>query len=321
MVMSGSGSNNEILCIGELNVDLIANGLLSEPSPGYEILAKDFEITLGSASAIFASGTARLGRGVTFLSRVGEDDFGRFCIKKLSENGVSTEFVKIDETSKTGVTIVLSTPQDRAMVTFLGAIAELSLMDIPLDILDNHRHLHLTSYFLQTNLQPDFSNLMVEAKRRGLTISFDPNSDPTQSWEKGIFKVIENADVLFLNELEAKQLTGKKEIGAAVRHLGNYCPTAVVKLGKSGAIGINNGEIVEIKGFSVEAVDTTGAGDSFAAGFIHAFLDKKDLRECLKTGNACGALSTRQAGGTNAQPNIEELKNFLTKTGVAFTAV
>ncbi len=302
---------NEIAVIGELNVDLIAYGLLSEPVLGQEILARNFEMTLGGAPAIFACGAARLGRGVTFLSRVGPDDFGRFCLEKLNENNISTEFVTVSEKSKTGVTMVLSTAQDRAFVTYLGAIAELSFDEIPLDALDNHRHLHLTSYFLQKNLQADFPRLMAEAKQRGLNVSFDPNSDPTQSWDRRIFETIERADILFLNETEAKQLTAKNDVEAAIRELGNYCPTVVIKLGKNGAMGIQNGEIVAVQGFTVEAVDTTGAGDTFAAGFVHAFLDEKNLRECLKIGNACGGLSTRQAGGTNAQPNSEELNEFL----------
>lgn len=304
-------SGNEIAVIGELNVDLIAYGLQSEPLPGQEILAQNFEMTLGGAPAIFASGAARLGRGVTFLSRVGRDDFGRFCLEKLGENRISTEFVEVSEKSKTGVTIVLSTPQDRAFVTYLGAIAELSFDEISLGALNNHRHLHLTSYFLQKNLQADFPRLVSEAKQRGLNVSFDPNSDPTQSWDKQIFETIERVDILFLNETEAKQLTAKNDVESAIRELGNYCRTVVIKLGKNGAMGINNGEIVSVEGFTVEAIDTTGAGDTFAAGFVHAFLDKKGLRECLKIGNACGGLSTRQAGGTNAQPNKEELSDFL----------
>ena len=306
-------SGNEIAVIGELNVDLIAHGLESEPLPGREILARNFEMTLGGASANFACGAARLGRGVTFMSRVGRDDFGRFCLEKLSENGVSTKFVEVSEKSKTGITIVLSTAQDRAFVTYLGAIAELSLAEIALDALDHHRHLHLTSYFLQKNLQADFPRLMKEAKRRGLSVSFDPNSDPSQSWDRQIYEVIKCADILFLNQTEAAQLTGTNAVEAAIRELGNYCPTVVTKLGKNGAMGIRNDEIVSSKGFTVEAIDTTGAGDTFAAGFVHAFLDKKDLRQCLEIGNACGALSTRRAGGTNAQPNRKELNDFLAR--------
>ncbi|MGI8838231.1 MAG: carbohydrate kinase family protein [Pyrinomonadaceae bacterium] len=312
--MKLSKLNNEIAIVGELNVDLIASGLGSEPILGQEILAEGFEITLGSASAIFACGIANLGRGVTFISRVGADDFGGFCVTALARKGISTNHIEISEGLKTGVTIVLSTRQDRALVTYLGAIAELGFADVPLEALENHRHLHLTSYFLQSNLKPDFARLMTEAKKRGLTVSFDPNSDPTQSWDEQIFDVIKQTDILFLNETEAKQLTSQIDLGAAIRRLGNYCPCVVIKLGAKGAMALREGEIITTEGFEVEAIDTTGAGDSFAAGFVHAFLDGKDLRECLTLGNACGALSTTQAGGTNAQPNLRQLQDFLAKS-------
>ncbi|MBX7174223.1 MAG: sugar kinase [Pyrinomonadaceae bacterium] len=305
--------NQKIAVIGELNVDLVASGLEREPTLGQEILAQDFTLTLGSASAIFACGIAKLGHPVTFISRVSNDDFGRFCLAELVKKGVPINQIEILENIKTGITIVLSTPQDRAMVTYLGAISELSFNDIDLNKLNDHNHLHLTSYFLQTKLQPDFPKLMQEAKKRGLTVSFDPNSDPTQSWGKEIFEVIKNADILFLNELEAKQLTAFVDVKATVRQLGEYCPCVVVKLGAKGAMAIANDEIVFAESFKVEALDTTGAGDSFAAGFVHAYLNKKDLRDCLITGNACGALSTLKAGGTASQADQNSLEELLSK--------
>lgn len=306
-------SKKKIAVIGELNVDLVASGLAQEPTLGQEILAQDFTMTLGSASAVFACGIAKLGNQVTFISRIGKDDFGRFCLDELQKKGVSTDKIEIIEKVKTGVTVVLSTPKDRAMVTYLGAISELSLSDISLDNLNNHNHLHLTSYFLQTKLQPDFPLLMKEAKKRGLTVSFDPNSDPTQSWDEQIFEVIRNTDIFFINELEAAQLTGKNYLEAMLRELGKNCPCVVIKLGAKGAITISNGEIVQAEGFKVDAIDTTGAGDTFAAGFVHAYLEKNDLKNCLKIGNACGALSTLQVGGTATQPDLKQLNEFLSQ--------
>ncbi|HRH44994.1 MAG TPA: carbohydrate kinase family protein [Pyrinomonadaceae bacterium] len=306
-----SDLKKKIAVIGELNVDLVASGLVKEPTLGQEILAQDFTMTLGSASAVFACGIAKLGNQISFISRIGKDDFGRFCLDELQKKDVSTEKVEVIEKVKTGVTIVLSMPKDRAMVTYLGAISELSLADIPLDNLNNHNHLHLTSYFLQTKLQPDFPLLMQEAKKRGLTVSFDPNSDPSQSWNEQIFEVIRNADIFFINELEATQLTGKNDLEAMLRDLEKYCPCVVIKLGAKGAIAISNGKIVQTEGFKVDAIDTTGAGDTFAAGFVHAYLEKKELSECLKIGNACGALSTLKVGGTSTQPDLQQLNEFL----------
>ncbi len=112
-----------IAVVGELNVDLIAVGLESLPALGSEILAKDFELTLGSASAIFACGLSRLGFPVTLISKVGTDYFGQVCIEALRRNGVCTDNIIRDSRVKTGVTIAFSTAGDRALVTYPGAIA------------------------------------------------------------------------------------------------------------------------------------------------------------------------------------------------------
>lgn len=315
--MAEISKTNEILVIGELNVDLIASGLVDTPALGREILAADFTTTLGSASAIFANGAARLGRGVTFVSRVGDDEFGRFCVDTLAAKNISTEHVKIDRRSKTGVTMVLSTSEDRALVTYLGAIGELSFDDVPLEIMGGHRHLHLTSYYLQAALQPDFPRLLQAARDKGLTTSFDPNSDPDQKRNENVLAVVEHTDLFFVNEPEAKLLAGTNDVFEAGRKLNQRARTVVIKLGAKGSVGFENGEIVSADGFSVEPVDTTGAGDSFAAGFVHAFLGGRDLKECQTIGNACGALSTSKPGGTDGQPTLAELDQFLARAAAA----
>lgn len=309
--MSKSISDQRIAVIGELNVDLIATGLSTPPTLGQEILAMGLQLTLGSASAIFACGAAKLGHEITFLSCVGQDDFGRFCLDALRAAGVSTKQVIEDASLKTGVTISLSTPSDRALVTFLGAISEFGIEQVPLAALAGHSHLHLTSYFLQHRLRPSFSQIMSEAKRQGLTISFDPNSDPSSEWKESIWEVLNQTDVLFLNESEALQLTRLNEVNDALRFLGGKLPCVVIKLGPRGAVAVRHDEVVFAHGFKLEVFDTTGAGDSFAAGFMHGFLKGQNLDICLKFGNACGALSTLKAGGTTNQPTLEQLNDFL----------
>lgn len=303
--------SNEIVVIGELNVDLIASGVSTGPVLGSEVLADDFNVALGSASAIFACGIARLGHSVTFVSRIGNDDFGHFCLESFAKRDIATDRIEIDVQSKTGVTVVVSTADDRAMVTFLGAIAELSLSDVPADIFRGHKHLHLTSYYLQKSLQADFPHLLESAKAAGATTSFDPNSDPNQGRDEKVLEICRHTDILFLNEDEARLLTGVDEIEAAGRKLNELCPTVAIKLGAKGAIGFQNSSTARVEGFKIDSVDSTGAGDSFAAGFVHAFLAGGDLRKCLTIGNACGAFSASRPGGTDGQPDPEELERFL----------
>ena len=135
-----------ILVIGELNVDIVTTGVRQIPEAGIEVLAQDCELTLGSASAIFAAGIAKLGCTVTFVSQVGKDSFGDFCVAALKDAGISTRHVLRKADEKTGVTIALSNTRDRALITFPGAIKSFSVKDCDTSLMKRHHHLHLTSY-------------------------------------------------------------------------------------------------------------------------------------------------------------------------------
>ena len=304
----------QVLVIGELNVDIVATGLRRFPEMGSEILVEDCELTLGSASAIFAVGMAKLGHKVTFVSQVGSDSFGDFCITALKNLGVSTKNVQRRANEKTGVTIALSGKRDRALVTYQGAVASLTADRINEALLKRHDHLHLTSYYLQQGLRPSFAAILRQAKALGLTTSFDPNSDPSQRWNSKIDSVLSHVDVLFVNEREATKLTRTSTAKAALSVLGKKVPCTVVKRGASGAMAIQSKELFTDAGFRIKAIDTTGAGDSFDAGFVSAYLRKAPLPECLRIGNACGALSAMSTGGTAGQPTPTQLREFLRST-------
>jgi sugar/nucleoside kinase (ribokinase family) len=173
----------DVLVVGELNVDLILTG---DVTPGFgqaEKLVEDATLTLGSSSAIFACGAARLGLKVAFIGKVGDDDFGRVVLRSLAERGVDTAGVVVDPTIKTGLSVILSRPDDRAILTHLGSIAALRYAEIDQSLLLRACHLHLGSYFLLDSLRPDVTQLFAEAHRQGLTTSLDTNYDPQENWE------------------------------------------------------------------------------------------------------------------------------------------
>lgn len=306
----GRSRTPRTVVIGELNVDLVVTGVNSIPEMGTEIVVDDCAITLGSASAIFAVGMAKLGHQVTFMSQVGSDSFGDFCVNALHDSGVPTKNVARTDKSRTGVTIALSNARDRALITYPGAIESFSLRQIDMSLIQRHQHLHLTSYFLQRALRKSFPEILRRAKMEGLITSFDPNSDPADTWPQSIQGVLQFTDVLFLNEREALKLTRVKKVEQALRKLSQLVPCTVIKLGPRGAIATFDNQIFQGPGFQVTAVDTTGAGDSFDAGFMSAYLRGASILECLETGNACGALSTLQPGGTAGQPNQKRLVQF-----------
>jgi sugar/nucleoside kinase (ribokinase family) len=298
----------KILVAGELNPDLILSGLASPPQPGREILAEDFALQLGSSSAIVAAGLARLGNTVSFRGKVGADSFGRFSVAELEKTGVDCRAVIVDPALKTGVTVSLSGLTDRALVTFPGAIASLAADEVTDELLREHRHLHVASYYLQHSLQPGLGTLFARAHALGLTTSLDPGCDPSGSWSRRLLEVLRDVDVFLVNEVELEELAGNADVEAGLRRLSSENTLAVAKLGARGCAALDSGVLVSENAIEVTPVDTTGAGDSFDAGFLHAWLRGMPLRECLRCGTVCGGLSTLGLGGTASQPSWEQAK-------------
>jgi sugar/nucleoside kinase (ribokinase family) len=134
----------------------------------------------------------------------------------------------------------------------------------------------------------------------------DPGSDPDACWGREIFDVLRHVDVFLPNQDEACALTGTNTPEDALHALDNGITRSVVKAGSRGAFLRERGESVFAPAYALNPVDTTGAGDSFNAGFLHAWLRDLPLRDCLRWGNACGALSTRGVGGTATQATVDE---------------
>jgi len=307
-----------VLIVGELNIDMVVSGLNSLPILGQEILAETCRAVLGSSSAICAAGMARLGAEVDYIGKIGDDDRGRFVRRELDRLGVGTDHLIVDPDVATGITISLTFPADRAMVTYLGSISALTYREIDMSLLQGGRHLHVGSYYLQRALQPQMSELFTEAHEAGLTISLDTGCDPENQWRDGrILDLLRLVDVFLPNELEACAIAGTERVDDAARQLADLGPLVVVKRGAEGAMAVSaDGYVVQSTGFVVDAVDTTGAGDSFDAGCIYAYvLRQLPLDVALRMANACGALSTQGYGGTAAQATPEMLERFLREHG------
>jgi sugar/nucleoside kinase (ribokinase family) len=301
-----------VLVVGEINPDLILQGYRTFPAAGKEVLVDDFVMTLGSASAICAMGLARLGDPVSFLGKVGADPWGAFCVEAMSAAGIDVGGVARDPSLKTGVTVSITSPRDRALVSFIGAIGALRADDVPDAALAAARHVHVSSYFLQEGLRPGVRSLFARAHARGATTSLDPGFDPSERWGADLRDTLTEVDVFFPNEVELRGLAGVEAVPDALKKLAGGRARTVVKLGAQGAATLgDDGRLLQVPAHPVEPVDTTGAGDSFNAGFLHAWLGGRPLEECLRWGAACGSLSTRGLGGTARQPTAEEAERLV----------
>lgn len=233
---------------------------------------------------------------------------GRFCIDELRRLSVDIRLVRVEPGLKTGITASFSF-EDRALVTYPGAIAELTAAEISGQMLGDFSHLHISSYYLQRALQPGVAGLCAMAKQTGLTVSLDPGHDPSGEWSPALWDAFPNCDVLFVNEVELEALSGCTEVTHGLRAISNETTLIVAKLGKSGAAALAGGRLYKAPPIDVQVKDTTGAGDSFNAGFLHLWLNGFPLETCLQCGSICGGLSTRKLGGCASQaswPEVEE---------------
>jgi sugar/nucleoside kinase (ribokinase family) len=299
----------DVLVAGEINPDLILSGNVVPEFGQAEKLVDSATLSIGSSSAIFACGAARLGLQVGFIGVCGEDVFGRFMLDEMSKRQVDIENVIISSSGSTGLSIILNQASDRAILTHPGLIAELQASHISDILLRDSKHLHVASYFLQTKLQLDLPNLFRRAHSLGLTTSLDTNYDPSENWS-GFGELLSVTNVFLPNEKEALSLSGESNVDEAVSRLGSKVEVLAIKLGAEGALGVRDSARVRVASIPVNVIDTVGAGDSFDAGFIYGYLNQWSLEKSLRLACVCGALSTQQAGGTNGQPTLEQALMF-----------
>jgi sugar/nucleoside kinase (ribokinase family) len=276
----------------------------------------DFAMTLGSSCAITGAGLVRLGNSAVYFGKTGADLGGRFCLERMTALGLGVSHVKLDPALKTGVTVSLTSRADRSLMSYLGATTALTAAEVPDGIFRGFDHLHSSSYFIQRGLHPGFEDVYQRASTHGLTTSLDPACDPAGEWKSDLERVLRHVDVFLPNEVELEGITGERDPVAGLRALENGRTLTVAKLGARGAMVLKDGVPVQAGAPAVEALDVTGAGDCFNAGFLHAWLHKWPLRDALQFGVACGSFSIRGLGGTGAQATEEQAWELLRAAGM-----
>jgi len=301
----------DVIVIGELNVDIILNGIESFPVIGKEILADSMSVTLGSSSAIFASNLSSLGAKVSFLGKVGEDNFARVVLDSLNSKKVDTSHIIKSHSLSTGATIVLNYDQDRANITYPGAMNDLKLNDIDFGFLARARHMHFSSCFLQPGIRPDLATLFRKAKESGLTTSLDTQWDPEEKWELPLEDLLPFVDLFLPNMKEFMFLTNSNSASEGIEKIRSFARYVVIKNGSDGALAWNGKEMIHQPAFvNNKVIDCVGAGDSFNAGFIKDFIHNEPLKRCLESGALAGAVNTTVGGGTGAFKDPETFRRI-----------
>jgi sugar/nucleoside kinase (ribokinase family) len=302
----------DVTIAGEINLDLILYGLPEVMPLERELLADDFRLTLGSSSAILAHNLAALGVSVGFITRLGDDPLGSIALQRLAEKGVDVACVKrVSGGPSTGVTILLNHQGKRHILTYPGAMFEMCAADLDMAYLASSRHFHLSSLFLHKALQPDLPRIFRQLKAEGLTLSLDTNDDPEDRWDGVLDELLGLVDIFLPNEDEACRISGKTDAESAIEALAKRVPLVAVKCGRRGALVEAAGRRWHAPAESVTPVDTIGAGDSFDAGFLAAWLGGEAPDACAAFANRTGALSTLRPGGTESFRDPELMREFL----------
>jgi sugar/nucleoside kinase (ribokinase family) len=302
----------EVITIGELFIDEVLSGFQSLPKLGEESFARKLHREVGGGAAITACGLARLGVSVAVLGAVGKED-GEWVVKRLESRGVSCEGLEYDAGEPTGLTVSVSTREDRAFFSYYGANRLLeNLLRNPstLRIAMKARHVHFAC-------APDSeldADLLAKLRGARCRISVDVQSHMSWLTRTESLTLLRHCDVFFPNEREAEWISGEEGTPRILRSLREKGIRGVgLKLGGKGAALLWRRKELLTDPFPIEPVDTTGAGDCFNAGFIYAWLRGRSPQAALETANICGALSTRKAGGIAGFPSPDELRDSATR--------
>jgi sugar/nucleoside kinase (ribokinase family) len=298
----------DVVCLGILVADVIARRVDEIPPRGSLGLVEDISLRGGGCAVNTASVLVRLGVSAAVAGKVGADPFGDFVLDLLDERGVERSGVLRDPGVATSSSVVLvDSGGERTFLHLPGANGEVHSEELDEAVLFSGRVLHLAGALVMPELDGEpTARLLERAKARGIMTSLDTVWDATGRWER-LLPGLPFVDLFVPSLGEAEAISGEREPQAAALWLREHgVGTVAVKLGAEGCFV--GGESFEglVEAPKVEAVDSTGAGDAFAAGFLYGSLAGWPLERAASFANAAGALATTAVGAVEGITGLEE---------------
>jgi len=260
----------------------------------------------GGSAANTIHGLASLGAATGYIGKVGNDEFGEFFSNDMKANGIEPHMLK--SSTDTGRAIALISPDsERTFATYLGAAIELTDKDLDSNQFKDYKYLHIEGYLVQNH------DLMIQAaklsKENNMKISIDMASFNVVEDNLEFLKdyVKNYVDIIFANEEEAKAFTGK-EPEDALSEIAEQCEIAIVKIGSKGSMVKSEGKTYMIDPFKANSIDTTGAGDLYASGFLYGMVNKMPLEKCGKIGSLCASKVIEVIGSKMSNSTWEDIK-------------
>lgn len=303
----------DVYVYGDVNIDLIIPGIDGIPPGGEEWDVPVMETAIGGGAALFALGLGKLGMHPVFQGAVGDDCYSRFILEAFQAYHIDTSLITRKKDRRTGISLSFTNEEERSFITYRGTNETIQISNIKIEEVSKAGHIHVTGYCGSKNHSQYLTFLKQVKSETDATVSFDLGWDDTGEWNQGITELFSFIDVLFMNETESVHYSRKATAQEAAVEFARDCNNVVIKLGEKGAVAVSGGQVYKKEGFSVKVADTTGAGDSFNAGFVYGFLSGMSMEECLVYANGCGGLSCTGYGGNTAFPTRGELYTLIKK--------
>ena len=304
----------QIACVGILVADLLGRTIDSLPPRGRLGLVDQMTLHIGGCAANTGIDLARLGIDVSILGKVGVDGLGDFVLNALHREGADTRGVVRDPEVGTSATMVMvSSDGERTFLHHLGGNARYRADDVDWSVIDGARILHVAGALVMPALDGEpMASLLRRGREQGMITTLDTVWDATGKWMQTLGPCLPETDFFTPSLAEAQALTGRDEPADAARALRDAGVTVVgLKLGEKGCY-IQTGDIeLTVPAFRVEAVDGTGSGDAWDAGFLCGILKGWDLERTARFANAVGALCVTAVGATSGVRSLVETESFI----------
>jgi len=302
-----------IVVLGDINVDILGRVKIW-PEPGDDCLAPSLELHCGGVGANCALALQKWGVEARLLACVGRDRFGDYALDALRQGGLETRWVRRTSSATTGLIYINITPDgQRTFFGSRGANKQVQPLRDILKICGGAAAAHLMGYnFLDSGPEHAAHQLMNEIRARGGWISLDAGMAAGKAIPGKLLQISRSVDILFLSDDEAAALTGARDARKALSLLQDAGAREIVlKHGKRGCLTGMGGKVMSVPPFSVRTVDSTGAGDAFAAAFLQARLRGWSNAEAAVAANAAGAAAAAIVGAGEQLPGMRAVAALL----------
>jgi ribokinase len=297
-----------IVGFGALNLDKIYK-VDKIPGRDEEGFVKSLEMHPGGSAANTIVGLARLGIKTGFIGKIGGDEEGRILLSNFEEEGVDTSAIIKSEGRSGTAMIFVDDEGHRAILVDPGVNDTIRFEEINLEAVEKARLIHLTSFICKNGIE-SFESQKKIAKTTKAEISFDPGMIYIEKGLKELEIIINNSAIFLPNRNEMESLMNLDFRDAAREIISMGCKVVAIKMGEKGCYVTDGKEEHEIQAFPSKAVDTTGAGDAFNAGFLYGYVKGFRLKDCGKLGNWIASKNIQKVGARTGLPQEEELREF-----------